>query len=70
MAKMPMAFKGAMKKFEGTKKDTAMDKKGAKKAGMPMKSYEGSPMDMKADRAGAMSMPAMKKGGMVRGRGK
>jgi len=69
MAKMPMAFKGAMKKFEGSKKDMAMDKKGAKKAGMPMKSYEGSPMDMKADRAGAMSMPAMKKGGMVK-RGK
>lgn len=67
MAKMPMAFKGAMKKYEGSKKDMAMDKKGAKKAGMSMKSYEGSPMDMKADRAGAM--PAMKKGGMVK-RGK
>ena len=65
MAKMSM--KMAMKKYEGSKKDMAEDKKASKKAGMSMKAYEGSPADMKKDKAGAKKMmgKAFMKGGKV-----
>ena len=45
-----------MAKFEGSKKDMALDKKGAKKAGMSMKKFEGSKMDEKMDKAGMKKM--------------
>jgi len=51
-------------KWEGSKADMALDKKGAKKAGMSMKSFEGSAMDEKMDKT-----MGMKRGGVVK-RGK
>ncbi len=43
-------------KYEGSPKDKAADKKGAKKAGMDMKAWEKSPMDKKADAKGQKAM--------------
>jgi hypothetical protein len=45
-----------MAKFEGSKADMALDKKGAKKAKMSMKKFEGSAMDKKMDKAGQKRM--------------
>lgn len=41
-----------MAKWEGSKADMKLDKKGAKKAGMSMKKFEGSKMDEKMDKMG------------------
>jgi len=49
------------KSFEGSKKDMALDKKGAKKAGMSMKKWEGSAADEKMDKS-----LGFKRGGMIR----
>ncbi len=38
-----------MAKWEGSAKDRAIDKKGAKKAGVSLKTWENSPADKKAD---------------------
>lgn len=38
-----------MAKWEGSKADMAMDRKGAKKAGVSLKKWEGSPADRKMD---------------------
>jgi len=38
-----------MAKWEGSKADRAVDKKGAKKAGKSMKAWEGSAADRKMD---------------------
>ena len=47
-------------KFEKTAKDKAMNKAGAKKAGMSVKVWEGSKADEKADRAAIKKMNAKK----------
>jgi hypothetical protein len=48
---------GAVKKvFEGTKKDLAQDKAGAKKMGVSMKAYERTPKDKAQDKAGQRQM--------------
>lgn len=52
---------GAVKKFEGSAKDTAQDKKLAKNHGMTMKEWEASKMDVKHDKQ--QSMKGMKDGG-------
>jgi hypothetical protein len=43
-------------KWEGSKADKAMDKKGAKKAGMSMAKFEGSKADKKMDAKGKKMM--------------
>jgi hypothetical protein len=45
--------------FEGSPKDTAQDKKGAKKLGVGLRAYERSARDKREDAAG---QKAMKKG--------
>ena len=45
-----------MAKFEGSKVDMALDKKGAKKAKMSMKQFEGSKVDKKMDKMGQKRM--------------
>lgn len=55
MAKM------TMKQFERSKTDKAMDKAGAKKAGVAMKKWEGSKADDKADRAALKKINATTK---------
>lgn len=52
--------------FEGSPKDMALDRKGAKKAGMTMKAWEGSPADEAMD---ASAGKAFSSGGSVRGAG-
>jgi hypothetical protein len=49
---------GPVKKpmFEGTKKDIAQDKAGAKKMGVSMKAYERTPKDKAQDKAGQRQM--------------
>ena len=54
-----------MKKFEGSAKDMAQDKKLAKKHGMSMKDWEASAMDKKHDKQ--QSMAGLKKGGKIGG---
>ncbi len=48
------------KKWEGSKADMAMDKKGAKKSGISMKKWENSPMDKKMDAKASMKMMSRK----------
>lgn len=38
------------KKWEGSKKDRAVDAKGAKRSGVSLKKWEGSPADEKIDK--------------------
>lgn len=54
----------APKRYEGSAKDNAMDKRNAKKAGMSEKAWEGSPEDKAADRKGqaALTKKSKKKG--------
>ena len=49
-----------MTKWEGSKADMQLDKKGAKKAGMSMKKFEGSKMDEKMDKMGMKRMKGKK----------
>lgn len=49
------------KKFEGTAADRAMDKKGAKKAGMTLKQWENSPQDRAKDKKMRAKMKKKKK---------
>ena len=42
----------AKRKFEGSKEDMRLDRKGAKKAGMSLKKFEGSRADKKMDKVG------------------
>lgn len=44
-----------MGKWEGSKEDKALDKKGAMKAGVSMKKWEGSKADAKMDAKGKAS---------------
>ena len=58
---------GKMKKFEGSAKDMAQDKKLAKKRGMSLKKYEASAADKKHD--AQQSMKGLKSGGGIKIRG-
>ena len=51
MAKKPMF------PFEGSPKDIAQDKKGAKKLGVGLRAYERTPRDKAEDKAGQKRMP-------------
>lgn len=55
---------GMAKKWEGSAKDEAQDKKLAKKRGMSMAAWEKSEMDKKHDKQ--QSMKGLKKGGMAK----
>ena len=49
-----------MAKWEDSKADRAVDRKGAKKAGVPMKKWEGSTADRKLDRKAEAKMKGKK----------
>lgn len=52
-------------KYEGSKKDMAVDAKMAKKTGMSKKAWESSPQDEAMDKAGQAAMMMRKGGGKM-----
>ena len=44
------------KKYEGSKRDLAEDKRGAKKLGVPLKAYEKTAQDKREDRKGQKAL--------------
>jgi len=57
----PGFAKGGKVKFEGTKKDMAQDKAGARKMGVSQKAYENTARDKAQDKAGQRQMYGKRK---------